>query len=117
MSNELRREVLRTFKKLHRARLNVFKGDLYALSFTRNKINDEYKKCKNVTDESAINELNKFANEVEHEVRTTIIQAVETEPGTFELNVRKEHLIDNVPAPGTPLPKPERRCRDVKLKK
>ncbi|KAH0560901.1 complex III assembly factor LYRM7 [Cotesia glomerata] len=116
MSAELRREVLKTFKKLHRTRLNTFQGDQYALSFVRNKINDEYKKNKNVTDETAINELNKFANEVEHEVKTTIIQAVEKKPGIFELKVRKDHLIDNVPPPGTPLPKPERRCSDRKSK-
>lgn len=54
--------------------------------------------------------MDKFARECEEQVRTLVIQAVEKSPGTFELNIKKEHLIDNVPPPGTPLPKPERKC-------
>ncbi|KAK0168356.1 hypothetical protein PV327_002168 [Microctonus hyperodae] len=110
MSKELQREVLKTFKQLHRTRLNTFKGDNYALDYIRKKINDEYRKYKNVTDENSIKELNKFASEVEHEVKTTVIQAVEKERGRFELNVKKEHLIENVPPPGTPLPKYGKKC-------
>ncbi|XP_070514727.1 complex III assembly factor LYRM7 isoform X3 [Cardiocondyla obscurior] len=81
MTDPLRREVLRVFKKLHRTRLNTFEGDEYALQVLRDKINNEYRKYKNVTNQAAIEELNKFAQEVEHEVRTTVIQAIETEPG------------------------------------
>ncbi|XP_071564872.1 F-box only protein 27 isoform X2 [Temnothorax nylanderi] len=75
------RLVLRVFKKLHRTRLKTFEGDEYALQVVRDKINNEYRKYKNVTNQAAIEELNKFAQEVEYEVRTTVIQAVETAPG------------------------------------
>ncbi|XP_011875105.1 PREDICTED: complex III assembly factor LYRM7 isoform X2 [Vollenhovia emeryi] len=81
MGDPLRREVLRIFKQLHRTRLKTFQGDEYALQAVRNRINEEYRKYKNVTNQAAIEELNKFAQEVEHEVRTTVIQAVETAPG------------------------------------
>ncbi|KAG7211788.1 hypothetical protein KM043_011022 [Ampulex compressa] len=97
MAECLRREVLQTFKKLHRTRLRTFNGDEHALKVTRDKINEEYRKYKNVTNPAAIMELNKFAEEVETEVRTTIVQAVEKEPGTFELRIRPDTLLDNVP--------------------
>ncbi|XP_031848181.1 complex III assembly factor LYRM7 [Nomia melanderi] len=95
MGDNLRKQVLSTFKKLHRTRMNTFNGDEVALTVTRNKINEEYKKYKNVTNTAAIEELNKFAEEVEHEVRTTVIQAVEKEPGKFALRITPDKLVDN----------------------
>ncbi|CAL7940238.1 unnamed protein product [Xylocopa violacea] len=98
MADNLRQKVLHVFKKLHRTRMNTFQGDEHALKVTRNKINEEYKKYKNVTNPAAIEELNKFAEEVEHEIRTTVIQAVETEPGRFALRITPDTaLVDNVP--------------------
>ncbi|XP_076765494.1 complex III assembly factor LYRM7 [Xylocopa sonorina] len=98
MADNLRRKVLHVFKKLHRTRMNTFQGDEHALKVTRNKINEEYKKYKNVTNPAAIEELNKFAEEVEHEIRTTVIQAVETEPGKFALRITPDTaMVDNVP--------------------
>ncbi|XP_026673885.1 complex III assembly factor LYRM7 isoform X3 [Ceratina calcarata] len=84
MGDNLRREVLNIFKRLHRTRMKTFQDDDFALQVIRNKINEEYKKCKTVSNPAAIQELNKFAEEVEHELRTTVIQAVEKESGTFE---------------------------------
>ncbi|XP_014485608.1 PREDICTED: complex III assembly factor LYRM7 [Dinoponera quadriceps] len=97
MSDSLRREVLRVFKQLHRTRLKTFKDDEYALQVVRNKINEEYRKYKNVINTAAIEELNRFAQEVERGVRTTIIQAVETTPGRVELRLTPDVLVDNVP--------------------
>ncbi|XP_043265968.1 complex III assembly factor LYRM7 [Colletes gigas] len=98
MGDNLRREVLHMFKKLHRTRMNIFRGDEHALKVTRNSINEEYKKYKNVTNTAAIEELNKFAQEVEHEVRTTVVQAVETKPGNFALRITPDtKLLDNIP--------------------
>ncbi|XP_043791800.1 complex III assembly factor LYRM7-like [Apis laboriosa] len=98
MRDNLRQKVLQTFKKLHRTRMKTFQSDEHALQVLRNKINEEYKKYKNVTNTAAIEELNKFAEEVEHEVRTTIVQAVETKPGHFELRITPDiTLVDNVP--------------------
>lgn len=98
MGDNLRRKILHTFKKLHRTRMNTFNGDERALKVIRDKINEEYKKYKNVTNIAAIEELNKFAEEVEHEVRTTVIQAVETEPGKFALRITSDTaLMDNIP--------------------
>ncbi|XP_018047255.1 PREDICTED: complex III assembly factor LYRM7 isoform X2 [Atta colombica] len=80
MGESLRREILRVFKKLHRTRLKTFEGDEYALQVVRDQINKEYRKYKNVTNQAVIEELNKFAQEVEYEIRTTVIQAIETAP-------------------------------------
>ncbi|XP_011145239.1 complex III assembly factor LYRM7 [Harpegnathos saltator] len=97
MGDPLRQEVLRIFKQLHRTRLKTFKNDEHALRVVRNKINEEYRKYKSVTNKAAIEELNKFAQEVEHEVRTTVIQVVETTPGRVELRLTPDVLLDNVP--------------------
>ncbi|XP_076173183.1 complex III assembly factor LYRM7 [Ptiloglossa arizonensis] len=97
MGDNLRRQVLHTFKKLHRTRMNTFQDDEHTLKVVRDKINEEYKKYKNITNTTIIEELNKFAQEVEHEVRTTIIQAVKTESGNFELRIRPEVLTENLP--------------------
>ncbi|XP_034943158.1 complex III assembly factor LYRM7 [Chelonus insularis] len=110
MNGRLRGEVLRTFKKLHKTRKIIFQGDERALSFVRNKINDEFKKNKHVTDEKSIEELNKLALEVDHELKTTVIQAIEKKPGTYELNIRKDHLIDNTTLPLTSFSKSNRKC-------
>ncbi|XP_025994575.2 complex III assembly factor LYRM7 isoform X4 [Solenopsis invicta] len=91
MGDSLRREVLRVFKKLHKTRLKTFEGDDYALQVVRSKINEEYRKYKNVTNQAAIEE------EVEHEIRTTVIQAVETAPGKVALRLTPDVLVDNVP--------------------
>ncbi|KMQ92735.1 lyr motif-containing protein 7 [Lasius niger] len=96
MGDSLRREVLQVFKKLHRTRLKTFATDEHALQVVRKKINDEYRKYKNVTNQAAIEELNKFAQEIEHEVRTTVIQAVETAPGRIALRLTPDVLRDNV---------------------
>ncbi|XP_076293538.1 complex III assembly factor LYRM7 isoform X2 [Lasioglossum baleicum] len=97
MGDNLRRQVLRTFKLLHQTRMNTFQGDEHALTVVRNKINEEYKKYKNVTNSAAIEELNKFALEVEHELRTAVIQAVEKKPGVFALRITKDtEMVDNV---------------------
>ncbi|KAL7287385.1 hypothetical protein TKK_0018500 [Trichogramma kaykai] len=98
MTGPLRQEALRVFKQLHKTRLSVFQGDEYALNFMRNKINEEYRKNKNVTDEGAIQELLKFAKEVDKEVRTTVVQAVEKKPGVFEVKISPDTVLhDNVP--------------------
>jgi len=96
MGDSLRREVLRVFKKLHRTRLKTFEGDEYALQVVRQKINEEYRKYKNVTNQAEIEKLNKFAQEVEHEVRTTVIQVVEKAPGRV-VRLTPDVLMDNVP--------------------
>lgn len=76
-------KVLSAFKTLHRTRKLVFQDDEAALTAARAKINEEYKKCMHVKDETAINELLKYSNEVENILRTTVIQAKEVGPGKY----------------------------------
>lgn len=87
--------ILHQFKTLHRTRLNTFKGDENALKVIRAKINEEYRKYKDVTNQGAIKELNKFAQEVEHELRLSVIQAIEKEPGVYKLRITPNVLLDN----------------------
>ncbi|XP_033215395.1 complex III assembly factor LYRM7-like [Belonocnema kinseyi] len=111
MSGSLRTEVLKTFKTLHRTRLTTFKNDEKALQVIRKKINDEYRKNMTVADREIILELNKCAKAIEEEVRTKIIQAVETEPGKFEARIREENLVDNAA-----IPSPSAFCCDLSTK-
>ncbi|XP_015171816.1 PREDICTED: complex III assembly factor LYRM7 [Polistes dominula] len=95
MAEILRREILHQFKVLHRTRLNTFKGDENALKVIRAKINEEYRKNKDITNQDTIKELNKLAQEVEHELRFGVIQATEKEPGVYALRITPEKLLDN----------------------
>lgn len=98
MGDPLRREVLQAFKNLHRARKTVFNGDLKALTAAREKINEEFKKHKSASDNKAIENLIQYANEVAKELKTTIVQAKETKPGTFEMKITPEtKKLDHLP--------------------
>ncbi|XP_045476623.1 complex III assembly factor LYRM7 [Harmonia axyridis] len=94
----MRKQVLQSFKSLHKAGKIVFDGDLAALEKIRLKINDEYKKHKNISDGNKIQEMIKFATEVEKELKSSVIQAVEVAPRKYEAKIRTETVkLDNVP--------------------
>lgn len=63
------------FKKLHLTRKIVFEGDERALTECRKRMNDEFKKNKQVSNEDTVKEMIKFGNEVEQVLRTSVIQA------------------------------------------
>ncbi|CAG4919281.1 unnamed protein product [Colias eurytheme] len=121
--DNLRRAVLQNFKKLHRTRLKVFEGDIRALNAARLKINEEYKKNKAVQDSDAIQAMIKYAEDVERELRTQVIQAREVKPGVFEARITEETVkLDNVPFDeNADIPKRPRRnqpcCQDQASKK
>lgn len=71
------------FKTLHRTRLKVFQEDDLTLSRVRDKINEEFKNKKHVTDENSIRELMKQAEEVETFFRTQVIQVEKKEDGNY----------------------------------
>ncbi|XP_063701729.1 complex III assembly factor LYRM7 [Culicoides brevitarsis] len=96
--SSLRREVLQSFKNLHRARLEIFEGDTKALTLARQKINDEYRKNKGTDSEEEIRKKVALANDAAKELRTNVIQAVQKEPGVFEAKIRESTLrLDNYP--------------------
>lgn len=66
--------MLSIFKKLHRTRQQVFRGDVNGLTAGRHCINDEFKGMKHVTEETSIAELIKGAEEAEQILRTKVIQ-------------------------------------------
>lgn len=106
---------------MHRTRLKVFQRDDYALSLSRDKINDEFKNKKHVTDENSIRELIKHADDVETILRTQVVQLEKSDSGNYsnlflvvlfkfigkinyafvlliEMNLTEDSLrIDNVP--------------------
>ncbi|KAK9880488.1 hypothetical protein WA026_011730 [Henosepilachna vigintioctopunctata] len=93
----LKRQVLQSFKSLHKTRKTIFKGDTLALERARLKINEEYKKNKNIQNDK-IEQMIMFANEVENELRKNVIQAIEVEPGKYKACITEETLkLDNIP--------------------
>ncbi|XP_002737119.1 complex III assembly factor LYRM7-like [Saccoglossus kowalevskii] len=107
----MRSKVLACFKSLHRARLDVFKGDQYALAVCRSRINDEFQKNKKETDAEKIQGLLKLAKDTETLLRKTVIQAVLNDKGNYELKIREEtELLDNFVPPSMRSP-PTRKSR------
>lgn len=60
---------------MHRTRQRVFRGDERTLAAARQRINDEFKDKKHVSDPNSIDELIKHGKEVEEMARTQILQA------------------------------------------
>lgn len=101
MSSGLRQEVLRCFKSLHRVRQSVFHGDSRALREGRKKINEEFLKHKQVKNVESIQELINYSKEVEHELKSCVIQAKEIKPGVYQATITENTTkLDNIPFDG-----------------
>ncbi|CAI6345928.1 unnamed protein product [Macrosiphum euphorbiae] len=97
-SNEVRKKVLTTFKLVHRARLLCFKNDNQMLSAAKHQINEEFKKNKTVSDPVVVQKLITFAQDVEHELLTQVVQAERVNETKFKLNLDPErHTLENIP--------------------
>ncbi len=57
MASSTRSRALSLFKTLHRSVQTVFRGDLRAMLIARDKIEAEFRKNRNLTDQGAIEEL------------------------------------------------------------
>ncbi|KAH8375130.1 hypothetical protein KR200_006381, partial [Drosophila serrata] len=89
--------VLSAFKRLHRTRQYVFEGDVQALTAGRAKINESFLQNRNETNEDEIQKMIKLAQDVDHELRTNVIQAKKKEEGVYELRITPETTrLDNV---------------------
>lgn len=55
----------------------MFNEDIDALIFARGQINEDFKKYKHIKDPEKIKELVKYAEDCEHELRTSVVQLVE----------------------------------------
>ncbi|XP_055629663.1 complex III assembly factor LYRM7 [Toxorhynchites rutilus septentrionalis] len=113
----LRREVLKWFKILNRGKDQVFAGDQRAIEAARQKIREEFLKNKDLTDEKEIKEKLKIAQDVDTELRSTVVQAVRVEENVYQARITdKTKKMDNVMFdPNAELPPPRsKKCRDGK---
>ncbi|XP_036331176.1 complex III assembly factor LYRM7 [Rhagoletis pomonella] len=95
---QLRREALRAFKNLHRTRQFVFQGDKQTLEAGRKEINEHFRKNRNESNEEEIKKMIKLANDVNKELRTNVVQAVQEKEGVYQLRITEETTrLDNVP--------------------
>ncbi|XP_044069318.1 complex III assembly factor LYRM7 [Siniperca chuatsi] len=92
-----RLKVLSAFKALHRTRMAVFKDDDAALTAARLKINEEFRKNKNETEEENIKKMIKMGSDVEVVLRETVIQMEHKGNNTLLLRPRESLLLENVP--------------------
>ncbi|XP_064645710.1 complex III assembly factor LYRM7-like [Lineus longissimus] len=114
-----RSKVLSIFKQLHRTRQLVFEGDERALTAGRQKINEDFKTNKGLTEAEEINKCVNTAVEAETILRTEIIQGKPSPEAedTFVLNIHKDiRKFDNIPYQEMPDPpkRARRRKRDEK---
>ncbi|KAI5704280.1 complex III assembly factor LYRM7 isoform X2 [Diaphorina citri] len=110
-------EVLKVFKQLHQTCKKVFNGDHQTLNAARIKINEEFKKNKHISSPRSIEELVNLANSVEHELKTTVVQAVETKPGVFRLQITPDtETFENVPFDENVTPAQLKKARPVQQK-
>uniref|UniRef100_W8C6A6 Complex III assembly factor LYRM7 n=1 Tax=Ceratitis capitata TaxID=7213 RepID=W8C6A6_CERCA len=94
---QLRREALRVFKKLHRTRQFVFQGDERTLEAGRREINEHFRKNRNEKNEDEIKKMIALAKDVDKELRTSVIQAVQEKEGVYQLRITEETTrLDNV---------------------
>ncbi|XP_034484371.1 complex III assembly factor LYRM7 [Drosophila innubila] len=87
MSQSVRRQVLSAFKKLHRTRQHVFHGDEKALLAGRQKINESFQQNRNESNAEEIQKMIQLAVDVDHELRTNIIQAQRKKDDVYELRI------------------------------
>lgn len=98
MINLIYFQVLRCFKSIHQTRRKIFEGDNLALEAARKRINEEYRKNQHVTNIESIKELVELSKAVEHELKSSVVQAREVEPGKFEVRILPEtRKLDNIP--------------------
>ncbi|KAH8268721.1 hypothetical protein KR026_012504, partial [Drosophila bipectinata] len=104
-------QVLSAFKKLHRTRQYVFQGDVKALTAGRHKINESFLQNRGETNEDEIQKMIKLAQDVDHELRTNVIQAEKKADNVYELRITPETTrLDNVVFnPDAIIEKPRRR--------
>lgn len=67
--------MLSLFKKLHRTRQRVFRGDENVLTATRQRLNNDFKDKKHVEDKNSIAALIKYGEEIEAVLCTEVVQA------------------------------------------
>lgn len=79
--------MLSAFKKLHRTRQYVFEGDANALIQGRQKINESFQQNRNESNPEEIQKMIKLALDVDHELRTNIIQAHRKKDDIYELRI------------------------------
>lgn len=92
----LQTQVLRSFKGLHRARLDVFKGDRKALEAGRLKINEEFRKHLQEKDPKKIEELIQVANDTSMILRQHVVQLEQVDDQSYRANITANtYKIDN----------------------
>ncbi|XP_050540133.1 complex III assembly factor LYRM7 [Daktulosphaira vitifoliae] len=97
-SNAGKRQVLNAFKLVHKASLKCFKNDNYMQIAAKNQINQEFKKNKCISDPNTVQNLIKFAQDIENELLTQVVQAEQISENKFRLNIDpKRHTHENIP--------------------
>ncbi|GAB1607558.1 complex III assembly factor LYRM7-like [Argonauta hians] len=89
-----RKHVIDVFRRLHRTRRKVFQNDSMALEASKVKINQEFRKNLNQTDNGEIQKLLKIAVDAEVILRTQVVQAEEMTPGVYRAKLTDDTFKD-----------------------
>lgn len=90
-----RRKALQCYKKLLRTRLEVFKGDEFAIKGSYEAIRDGFEKNRHLKNKDQILRSIEMAEQAEEILRKEVIQARFISDDTVRLNVRLDNVKDN----------------------
>ncbi|XP_053688478.1 complex III assembly factor LYRM7 [Sabethes cyaneus] len=111
----LRKEALKLYKTLQRTKDQVFKGDRRTIEAARQRIREEFVKNKDLQSEKDIREKLKIAQDVDVELRSTVVQAVKVDENLYQAKITGDtKKLDNVMFdPNAKLPPPRsKKCSD-----
>lgn len=90
-----RRRALQSYKQLLRTRLDVFKGDEFAIKESYATIRDAFEKNRCLKDPDQIMRSIEMAEQAEQILRKEVMQARYITDDTVRLNVRLDNVKDN----------------------
>lgn len=90
-----KRKALQSYKRLLRTRLEVFRGDDFAIKESHAAIRDAFEKNRNLTDQDQIIRSIDMAEQAEKILRNEVMQAKFVTDDTVRLNVRLDNVKDN----------------------
>ena len=90
-SGELRTQVLGGYRRLMRARSELFAGDHYALQQSRLQLKAEFSANANEADPAALQQHLESIADVEDFMRNNLAQGVLNERGSFEVKLTTSH--------------------------
>lgn len=91
-----RLKVLGLYKRLYRTRNQIFQDDSITLNKSLERLRNDFRLNKDITDQKSIDKLIKTGKEVDRILRTQVLQTTKTEKdNVYKLKVKDYMLTEN----------------------